>query len=396
MNIFQLAYKNLLRRKLRTCFTVMGTTLSTWVLVTLLGFSRGYENSLNNDIDGMGFQIVLTAKGCPYEAATLMLKGGTGLRYMPQDIVQNVDNAKEVSQTTQMLMHAEFDPDKGENGGTVVYMGIDPLTYPLMKPYLKFKQGQWFSGNNSADEIVLGYEAAELEQREIGDLMLLPGSDREYKVVGILNRSGTQDDGMIFLPLKVVQKTFDKRGLITMLGIQLKRDAAAAAFEEELYKLPDVQVVSMAQVKNTIMSLVSSAKVIVFAIAFIAFLIAMSGVLNTVLMSVFERFQEIGILKSMGALPKDIFKMILTETALLCAVGGLCGILLAYAFCGVSEAAVRYFLPFAPAGNIIAIDVKIIIFSFSIIAATGIAGGIYPAFKAANIRPLDSIRSDSV
>ncbi|MDR0645435.1 MAG: hypothetical protein LBG46_00110, partial [Elusimicrobiota bacterium] len=90
MNIFQLAYKNLFRRKLRTCFTVVGITLSTWVLVTLLGFNKGYENSLNNDIDAMGFQIVLTAKGCPYEAATLMLKGGTGLRYMPQAIVRHV------------------------------------------------------------------------------------------------------------------------------------------------------------------------------------------------------------------------------------------------------------------------------------------------------------------
>jgi putative ABC transport system permease protein len=396
MTIFQLAYKNLLRRKLRTCFTVAGIMLSTWVLVTLLGFNKGYENSLNNDIDSMGFQIVLTAKGCPYEAATLMLKGGTGLRYMPQDIVANVAASQEVSQTTQMLMHAEFDPDKGENGGTVVYMGIDSATYPLMKPYLKFKQGQWFDDAGRSDEIVLGYEAAELEQREAGDLMLLPGSDREYKVAGVLNRTGTQDDGMIFLPLKTVQETFDKRGLITMLGIQLKREADAAAFEEELYKLPDVQVVSMAQVKNTIMGLVSSAKVIVLAIAFIAFLIAMFGVLNTVLMSVFERFQEIGILKSMGALPKDIFKMILTETAFLCAAGGLLGILLACAFSGLAEAAARYFLPFAPAGKIIMIDAKIIIFSFCTITLTGIAGGIYPSFRAANIRPLDGMRSDSL
>jgi putative ABC transport system permease protein len=393
MNIFQISYKNLLRRKTRTAFTVIGITLSAWVLITLLGFNRGYENSLNDDIDAMGFQIILTAKGCPYEAATLMLKGGTGLRYMPQSIVRDVGKFPEVLQTSQMLMHAEFDANKGENGGTSVYLGIDPETYPKMKPYLQFRQGEWFD-ENSQNEIVLGYEAAELEQREIGDTMLLSGSEEEFKVAGVLNRTGTQDDGMIFLPLKSLQKTFHKEGQLTMLGIQLNKDADSNAFEEELYKLQDVQVVSMAQVKNTIMSLVASAKAIVLAIAFIAFLIAMFGVLNTVLMSVFERYQEIGILKSIGAMPSDIFKMILIETSLLCSSGAVLGIVFSLVFAGISERLIRYFLPFTPNGNLIAIDLKTSLFSIAAIAAIGVIGGIYPSLRAAHIRPLEAIRTE--
>jgi putative ABC transport system permease protein len=261
-----------------------------------------------------------------------------------------------------------------------------------MKPYLEFNQGAWFADN--AKELVLGFEAAELEQREAGDLMMLPGSEEEYTVTGVLKRTGTQDDGMIFLPLKTAQHVFQKEGELTMLGMRLNKDVDATAFEEELYKLPDVQVVSMAQVKNTIMSLVSSAKVIVLSIAFIAFLIAMFGVLNTVLMSVFERYQEIGILKSMGALPKDIFTMILIETTLLCSIGGILGILFSFMFSGISEMAIRYFLPFAPQGSLIAIDTRTVIFSFIAITAIGIIGGVYPSLRAANIRPLDSIRSE--
>jgi putative ABC transport system permease protein len=393
MNVFQIAYKNLLRRKIHTCFTMAGIAISTWVLATLLGFNRGYESSLNNDINAMGFQIVLTAKGCPYEAATLMLKGGTGLRYMPESLVKNVSKAKEVAQSTEMLMHAVFDPNKGENGGTSVYLGVDAATYPQMKPYFKFNQGQWFSAD-AANEIVLGYEAAELEQREAGDMMLIAGSDREYKVVGVLKRAGTQDDGTIYLPLKTAQEVFDKKGLLTMLGIRLNRDAHAEAFEEELYKLPDVQVVSMAQVKNTIMSLVSSAKVITLSIAFAAFLIAMFGVLNTVLMSVFERYKEIGILKSMGALPKDVFVMVLAETVLLCALGAGAGIISAYLFSGASEFLMRRLLPFAPAGGLIALDATAIITSFAAVALTGVLGGVYPAWRAARVRPLDAIRNE--
>ena len=86
MKIYQVAYKNLLRKKVRTGLTLLGIALSAWVLVSLFGFNRGYERALNRDIDNMGFQVLLTAKGCPYEAATLMLKGGTGLRYMNESM----------------------------------------------------------------------------------------------------------------------------------------------------------------------------------------------------------------------------------------------------------------------------------------------------------------------
>ncbi len=55
MSLFQIAFKNLTRRKLRTLFTILGIMLSTWVLATLLGFNRGYEKSLNTSIEEMGF-----------------------------------------------------------------------------------------------------------------------------------------------------------------------------------------------------------------------------------------------------------------------------------------------------------------------------------------------------
>ena len=118
-----------------------------------------------------------------------------------------------------------------------------------------------------------------------------------------------------------------------------------AGLEARLYELPDVQVVSFTQVKQTIMKLVSTARLMVLSIAIIALLIAMVGVVNTILMSVFERFQEIGILKTMGAMPGDIFLLIWTETLILCTAGGIAGVGLAFAFargadvlaCGVSS-----------------------------------------------------------
>jgi len=111
-------------------------------------------------------------------------------------------------------------------------------------------------------------------------------------------------------------------------------------------------------------------------------------------MSVFERYQEIGILKSMGAFPKHIFTMIWIETTLLCSIGGIIGILMAFVFTSITETLIRYFLPFAPTGNLVDINYSITILSFIAITATGIIGGIYPAWKASKVRPLDAIRSE--
>jgi putative ABC transport system permease protein len=393
MNIYSVAYKNLLRKKSRTALTAAGIGLSAWVLATLLGFNRGYESGLNRDVDNMGFQVLLTAKGCPYEAATLMLKGGTGLRYMEEAVVRNVSSNREVEAVTRMLMQGVFDPNKGDSGAIAAYLGIDADTFPRMKPYLEFQQGGWF-GRNDGYEAVMGYEAAELEAREVGDPLLIPGLGTELKVVGVLKRSGTQDDGTIFLPLATVQKIFKKEGKLTGLGIKVNKDSDIGAFESRLYDLPDVQVVSMAQVKTTIMSLVSSARVIVFAIAFIAVLIAMAGVVNTILMSVLERYGEIGILKSMGAMPLDIFRMVWTETAILCSLGGLGGLALALVTAGAAEAAVRHFLPYTPNGRMIAVNFNIAAWAFGLVFAGGLLSGVYPAWRAARVRPLEAIRGE--
>lgn len=391
---FHVAHKNLWRKKARSLLTVLGIALSSWVLVSLFGFNRGFEAALARDIDDMGFQMLLTAKGCPYEAATMMLKGGTGLRYMSQSAVDSVAREPEVDKTTPMLMQAVFDPDKGESGGITAYLGVDPKSFPVMKAFLRFRQGAWFTDENAL-EAVMGYEAAELEQREVGDSILIPEKNVQVKVVGIMNRSGTQDDGTIFLPLKTVQRLFGKEDQLTALGIKTLPDADTAKLESKLYDLPDVQVVSMAQVKHTIMGLVSTAKAMVLSIAIIAVTIAMVGVINTILMSVLERVQEIGILKTVGAMPWDIFKLIWIETFYLCVLGGSLGILMAVALSKATEMLLRNILPYAPSGGLVQIDTGNSVGTLAAIVAIGLVSGLYPAWRAGRVRPLEAIRGEA-
>jgi len=390
---FQVAYKNLLRKRIRSLLTLIGIALSAWVLVSLLGFNHGYETALNKDIDNMGFQLMMMAKGCPYEAATMMLKGGTGLKYMKESVVNDVAKEPEVEKTTPILMAAVFDPNKGESGGVAGYFGIEPKSFSQMKTFLKFKQGGWFTDEN-VYEAVMGYEAAELEQREVGDKTLIPEKNIEFKVVGILERTGTQDDGTIFIPLRTAQKVFGRPDEITTLGIKVKKGVDSTRLENKLYKLPDVQIVSLAEVKQTIMKLISTAKVMVLSIAIIAILIAMVGVINTILMSVHERFQEIGILKTIGAMPWDIFKLIWIETLILCTIGGVLGVGLALILSRVTGMVIRYVLPYAPIGGLVLIDLKLVLITIAVVLCIGLLSGLYPAWKAGRIRPLEAIRSN--
>ena len=391
---FQVAYKNLHRKRVRSLLTLIGIALSAWVLVSLLGFNHGYETSLNKDIDNMGFQLMIMAKGCPYEAATMMLKGGTGLKYMKESIMDDVAKEPEVEKTTPILMAAVFDPNKGESGGIAGYFGVEPKSFSEMKPFLKFRQGRWFTDEN-AYEAVMGYEAAELEQREVGDKILIPEKNIEFKVVGILERTGTQDDGTIFVPLRAAQKIFNRPDEITTLGIKVRKGVDSTRLEEKLYQLPNVQIVSLAQVKETIMKLISTAKVMVLSIAIIAVLIAMVGVINTILTSVWERFQEIGILKTIGAMPQDIFKLIWIETLILCTTGGVLGIILALILSRVTDLVIRHVLPYAPSGGLVLIDLKLVLVTLAGIICIGLLSGVYPAWKAGRIRPLEAIRGEA-
>ena len=391
MNTLSIAYKNLRRKRIRTALTVGGVAIAVAVLVSLVGFDKGYQKSLTDNIDKMGYQLLVTAKGCPYEAATMMLKGGGGLRYMEQEVYEKIRSDARIDKITPQLISTVYDPERQDGqGGFSIFMGITD-SYLELKPWSKFKSGGWFSGE-TADEVIMGYEAAEVEQRLVGDKIYIPDIEKILTVAGIFERTGTQDDGIIFLPLKTAQQIFSLSNKLTGVGIKLKDITQIGQFEEDLYNEPGIQIISMAQVRGTILSLISSAKVMANSVAVIAIFIALIGVVNTILMTVFERTQEIGIMKAIGASKNDIFKLIWTETILICTFGGILGNIIALLGSDVVEYSIKKVLPYAPSGQLVLIKPDLLVGAFVGAIILGIVSGIYPAWRASSMVPVEAIR----
>jgi len=392
VKLFMLAFKTLRRKKIRSILTIGGVAIAVAVLVGLLGFDAGYQEALRADIDKMGYQVLVTAKGCPYEAATLMLKGGGGLRYMENKVYDKIVKDERIDKITPQLVATVFDGEKdGGKGGVSMFMGIID-SYLDLKPWVEFKTGSWFS-SDTAEEVIMGYEVAELEQRSVGDEIFVPRIEKVFKVAGIFERTGTQDDGVIFLPMKTAQRSFELPGKITGIGIKLKEITQLSLLEEDLYNEPGIQVVSMAQVKGTILNLMSSAKVLANSIATVAVIIAIIGVMNTILMSVFERTKQIGVMKALGASRADVFKIVWIETILVCLIGGLIGAGLAFVGGGMIEQVIKRILPYAPSGRLVLITPLLLLWAIGGAIVTGLFAGIYPAMRASLMRPVAAIRS---
>lgn len=413
MTYSALAWKNLVRRPVRTALTAGGVALAVAVAVSLGGFNLGYRQAIAGSIEQLGFQVMVMAKGCPYEAATMMLKGGTGLLYLPEEAHAQIRTDPDIEAITPIFIgiaekqNYSLDGTPAASAFTIL-SGVELDSFRAMKPWLKLKAGTGYDGGRwfapaATNEIVMGFEAAEYEQRKVGDtfyVSVVPNGkvDPElhaFTVVGVLERTGAQDDGTVFLPLAAAQTMFGRTGELTIIGIKLKEfnGIRMREFEGRWLKIPEVQVVSLEQVKGALVSLVGTAQTMVAAVAVIAILVAVIGVINSVLTSVHERTGEIGVLKAVGAGRAQIFRLVWLETLLTSLAGAVPGSLLAAGGARLTDAALRNLLNIGVTQPLVRITPGLLGAAILGAVVLGLLAGIWPAARAAGLRPVEAIRS---
>ncbi|MBI5188187.1 MAG: FtsX-like permease family protein [Nitrospirae bacterium] len=115
--------------------------------------------------------------------------------------------------------------------------------------------------------------------------------------------------------------------------------------------------------------------------------------MNSILMAVFERIPEIGIMRAIGASKADIFRIVIEESILITGIGGAAGIIIALIGSGIIERLLRGLTPYAPPGSVISFEPLLAILCFIFSILLGIVSGIYPAWRASKVSPIEALRS---
>ena len=387
MNIFSLATKNLLRRRVRTGLTVAGVAIAIAVLFSLLSFNAGYERQLSGELGSLGIHMLAVPKGCPYEAASLIIHGGVIPKYLSYSDLEQIAKVDGIDIASPMLLQQFYKDDKPH----IVY-GINIEEQKLLKPWWKI-EGRYFK-EDEPGVMIIGRSLAEKENLKVGQVLQFGPNQEPTTIVGILERTGNQDDEFHFLPLSAAQRIFGKEGQLTTVAIKVRDVSHISEISKKLEEIPDIQVVTMTQVMGTIMNLVGSAQALLFSVIIIALFISAVGIMNTLIMSVNERTREFGMMKAVGASGGDVSRLIIIETLIITLIGCGAGLIVALLGSKLVESFVRGVIPYSPAGELIRIDPSLVFICIGFALAIGLLCSIYPAVKCARLTPMEAMRSD--
>lgn len=365
-----------------------GVGIAISVLACLLAFGAGYERELGRELNGMGLQMMLVPLGCPYDAAARVLKGNVLDVSLPDASVEMVRHDPDVSCAAPLLLATVPRPTEGR---TDMWVGVDASIRPL-KSWWKMRAGQdWFPDENS---VILGAEAAATEMRRVGDKLYSPETGRQFRVSGILERSGTSDDSQFFVPLATAQAMFHQSGRVTAIAIRLHDPTKIGPAQKRLQAIPGAQVATLTEMMGTFLNIMGAVRTLVLAVAIVAITISTLSVFNTMLTSVLERTGELGIMRAVGASRVDIFSLLALEALLLTVAGSTVGILVAFTGGRSIEQIVKRYVPLAPTAPLLTLTPDILVRCLTLGIVLGMIAGLYPAWQASRLHPAQALRSE--
>jgi putative ABC transport system permease protein len=358
--------KNLLGRKTRSLLTIVGIAIGIAAMVSLGAIADGLEEGYRAMLTGsQGDLIVTQANAADISAAAVDEKVGQQLQALP-----------EVEDVTGMLQSIVT----AEGARYFMIFGYDPHGFAIK--HFKIVEGEGLSGSK---QVIIGKVAAENFKKGVGDSLKLFGS--AFRIVGIYETGDGLEEGGGVISLSDAQVLLSKPHQVALYTLRLKPGANVEELRRKIERrIPDVTTSQSDQVANT-QETIQMVRGFAWGIAFIAILIGAVGMMNTVLMSVFERTREIGVLRSLGWRKGRVLGLIMGESLALSLIGGLAGTAL-----GV--AAVRALGSSPATGGLLQGHFSPGLFIQALIVALvlGGLGGFYPAWRASQLTPLEALR----
>jgi putative ABC transport system permease protein len=373
LSLAGVVWKNLGRRRLRTLLTLCGIGMAIGAFVGLVGFSNAFENQWLRIYSSSGTDISVIQQ--TFLNTSLDESDGKTLNSLPL-----------VAQATPVIFNLmDLTTD------------VNALAYGWKADSYEFDSLHILSGRRFRDghpEVMLGDLLADDLKKKVGDTLEIQSTP--FTVCAIYHGgSGLQEDAVI-MPLDQLQELSSLQGKVSTFDVRLRPAPAGESPQHYLERaqaqieaaLPGLRAVPAAERAHN-NQFVQLAHASAWGTSLIALLIGVLGIANTMAMSVYERTREIGILRALGWNRWQVLLLIQLEAALLGLGGGVFGI--AFGWC-----ALRLFAALPQTASIVStsLPVPLLAEALGIAVLAGLIAGAMPAWRAAQLSPVEALRYD--
>ena len=400
----RIALNSLLINRLRAALTALGMIIGVGAVVGLVSLGHGVERYVTDQFSSLGSNTLTVTSRQPTGATTQNVQPLTdqeAAALANSGVAPSVDQVTSLYTVSGTVRYAGESVSMSITGVSANYMAVNNRT---------LSAGAFFS----ADEIEANARVAVLGQDTVEDLfgsttfnpvgLQIQVSSRVFTVIGVLEPSGNSLTGeeAVLIPITTAQTRLDNArvqgGAYQVSSIQAvatTQDSVIQAMAEIQQYLTaaheivygdesDFNVSNQATLLESITQIMSMLTIFLTLVAGISLLVGGIGIMNIMLVSVTERTREIGLRKAVGARGRDILSQFLIESVVLSFVGGILGVVMGWLITVIGAA--------------LATDLDLYLTPDAVILATvvcsviGIFFGLYPASRAARMRPIDALR----
>jgi putative ABC transport system permease protein len=399
------ALRALMANKLRSALTMLGIVIGVGAVVALLSIGTGAQASITNRIEGIGANLITVFAGTRNQFAPSGAGGGATapLTYEEAQQLRGLPGVAAVAPQVQSR-----EPIKnGSKQENVQVVGVTP-DYAIAHPD-QLDHGRFISNSDLTGKTRVAVVGSQVVTDLFGGIdpvgKQIKVNGILFQVVGVMKSQGSggfgfSRDTTTYVPLttalaRLTRTRVGNQQTVNTIEVSATdsdsintaitaiTDKLAVLHKIKLGAANDFTVQSQADILSAATQVTGVLTVFLGAIAGISLVVGGIGVMNIMLVSVTERTREIGLRKAVGARRRDILYQFLTETLVLSILGGIIGILVG---AGISE------LVNASGTIATVVSVQSVVLAFGFSAAVGIFFGIYPANRAAGLKPIEALR----